>query len=307
MANILVIGSANMDVVAPLRRLPSPGETILIEDVQLVHGGKGANAAVAAARLGGEVRFIGCVGPDAFGNSIRKALTAEGIDCDHLRTGSRGTGTAVILLEKQSAQNAIMVGPGANHQITLPASDELFQWADVMMLQLDTPVEVNTEAARRARLAGVRVILDPAPAADNLPDELLLNCDIVSPNETELATLSGKPVNNLDEAIAAAAALLERGLHELVVKMGDKGALWMTRQGRQFVPSVKVEPVDTTAAGDAFTGALAVALGDGRDMIDAIRWARLAGALACTKMGAQPSLPSQAEVEAFAASVTDGQ
>jgi ribokinase len=304
MSHVLVIGSANMDVIAPLQRMPSPGETILIEDVRLVPGGKGANAAVSAARLGADVRFIGCVGDDAFGRTLRNGLIDEGIDCEHLGISTRGSGTAVILLNRADAQNAIMVGPGANHELTLPGDDALFRWADILMLQLETPIGVNIEAVRRARACGLKVILDHAPATSDLPNELLYGVDILSPNENELATLAGRPVSGIEDAIAAADVLYERGVNELVVKLGDKGALRYTGTGHEHFQSTPVKPVDTTAAGDAFTGALAVSIADGDSMPDAIRLACLAGALACTKLGAQPSLPTRAQVQAYAAELS---
>ena len=302
MAKILVIGSANMDVVSPVRELPKPGQTILIDDIQLVPGGKGANAAVAAARLGGDVRFVGCVGDDPFGHAIREGLIKEGIDCDHLTTADRGSGTAVILLNMTNAQNSILVGPGANFQITLPENDSLFKWADAMMLQLETPIDIDLEAAKRARAYGVTTILDPAPAVAGLPDELLALVDIVSPNESELATLTCCSLSgDLDEFVSAGRLLLKRGIKELVVKLGSRGALWVTGDSHLHVPSVPVHAVDTTAAGDTFTAALCVGLAEGLAMPEAIRRACIAGALACTRVGAQPSVPTTAEVDAFAA------
>ncbi len=301
MANILVIGIANMDIVSPVRQLPKPGETILIDDIQLVPGGKGANAAVASARLGDDVRFVGCVGDDPFGHAIRDGLVKEGIDCDHLTTADRGRGTAVILLNETNAQNSILVGPGANFQITLPEDDSMFEWADAMMLQLETPIDINLEAARRARACGVKVILDPAPASKDLPNELLALADIVSPNETELAILSGQHVLEAEDAISASQSLKSQGVSEMVVKLGSRGALWVERDSHLHVPSVPVHAVDTTAAGDTFTAALCVGLADGLEMPDAIQRACIAGALDCTHVGAQPSVPTTAEVDAFAA------
>ncbi len=299
MAKILVVGSANMDVVTPVRRLPVPGETLLIDDIRLVPGGKGANAAVAAVRLGAEVRFVGCVGDDPFGETIRRGLTDEGIGCDHLTTGDRGSGTAVILLNQTNGQNSILVGPGTNYQVTLPDNDDLFKWADSMMLQLETPVELNIQAARRASAHGTRVILDPAPAVDNLPDELLSLVDIVSPNESELSTMTGRGIDSIDDAIDAARGLLKRGVKELVVKLGEKGALWVTPKSHTHVPAVAVDVADTTAAGDAFTAALCVALANGDPMEQAMAEGCLAGALTCTRIGAQTSLPTQSQLQLY--------
>lgn len=298
MARVLVIGSANMDVVAPLRRLPAPGETLLIDDVRLVPGGKGANAAVAAARMGSQVRFIGCVGSDAYGQVLRDGLVGEGINCEHLQRSDRGSGTAVILLNTTDAQNAIMVGPGANEDIVLPVTDEPFAWADLMMLQLETPIDINLQAIGRARSNGVKVVLDPAPAATDLPEELLRGVDIISPNESELATLTGMRVGSVDEVSRACACLTEKGVREIVVKLGAKGALWFNESHRIHFSAIPVQAVDTTAAGDAFTGAMSAALADGMDMHNAIERACVAGALACTRIGAQPSLPNLDHVEA---------
>lgn len=299
MARVLVVGSVNMDVIAPMRRLPDPGETLLIDDVRLAPGGKGANTAVAAARMGAEVRFVGCVGDDAFGHAMRDHLVHEGIDCSALRLGERGTGTAVILLNTANAQNAIMVGPGANACVELPKRDELFTWADIVMLQLETPLALNVMAAQRAREADVPVILDPAPAVADLPDDLLRSVTCLSPNESELSMLTGMTVNSLDSAEAAARALLRRGAEQVVVKLAEKGALWVTTKECHYEAAPVIEAVDTTAAGDAFTGALAVGLADDMPMPAAMQRACLVGALTCTKLGAQPSIPTREQADAF--------
>ncbi len=299
MPNILVVGSANVDVIAPLKRLPAPGETLLIADVTLANGGKGANAAVAAARLGATVRFIGAVGDDAFGAAIRQGLEADGIDCGLLKTVAGGSGTAIILLDQNSGQNSILVGPAANARLSLPEDDAAFAWADALMLQLETPVEVNVEAARRARKHGVLVVLDPAPALADLPEALLQLPDVISPNETELEILTGQPVRSTAAAEAGAYALMERGAREVVVKLGEQGSLWVGRHGAEFYPAYKVQVVDTTAAGDAFTGAFTLGLAEKRERPAVMRRALAAGALACTVLGAQPSLPTSAAVTEF--------
>ncbi|WP_432798713.1 ribokinase [Poriferisphaera sp. WC338] len=299
MPNVLVIGSANMDVVAPLDKLPKPGETILIGDVSLVPGGKGANAASAAARMGANVKFIGAVGNDPFGQALKTALEKNNIDISNLRLVDTGSGTAIILLDQSSGQNSILVGPGANAHITLPETDDCFTWADAMMLQLETPVEINIQAAQRAYKNNVLTILDPAPAIDTLPASLFEHCHVISPNETELTTLTTMPADSPEEATSAAQKLLDLGAQDVVVKMSSKGALWVNRSQSKFFPAFKIDPIDTTAAGDAFTGAFTAALAETRDYPHAITQGMLAGALACTKHGAQTSIPTKAELDAF--------
>jgi ribokinase len=295
--SILVVGSVNMDVVTPLERLPVSGETIHVGDITLVPGGKGANAAVAAARLGGAVRFAGSVGADAFGQELSATLEREGIDTGSLTVSGKSTGTAVILLNEGSGQNSIMVGPGANAEAVAPTDPAWYAGSDILMLQLETPVEVAVAAARLARSQGVRVLLDPAPASASLPSELLAAVDYLLPNESELATLSGLPTGNLDEVATAARALIQRsGAREVVVTLGGQGVLWINAESILHVPSVSVEVVDTTAAGDTFAGALAVALASGQAMPEALRYAVTAGALACTRRGAQPSIPHRQDV-----------
>ncbi len=307
MAKILVVGSANMDVIAPLQRLPKPGETILIDDISLANGGKGANAAVAAARLGGEVRFLGAVGADAFGAALRRGLEENGVDCRWLQSVNGSSGTAVILLERATGQNSILVGPAANCRFALPQSDEPFQWADALMLQLEIPLAVAREAAARAKRAGKIVVLDPAPAQANLPADFLKLCAVVSPNESELAILSGQEIVSPAAAENAARALLSQCEGRVVVKMAEKGALWCERRGCRHHPAFAIKAVDTTAAGDAFTAALTLGLCAGITPDEIMRQALAAGALACTRLGAQPSLPRRAEVAEFLASRHGGQ
>ncbi len=294
---ILTVGSANMDVVTPLRRLPLPGETISVDDITLAPGGKGANAAVAAARMGGEVRFAGCVGNDAFGKQLFSALQNEGIDTRGVAVSSGSTGTAVILLDQASGQNSILVGPGANAEVEAPDDPGWYVWGDILMLQLEIPVPTVLQAAQRARRQGVRVLLDPAPASADLPPELLNAVDVLVPNETELATLTGLPTGSLKQIQAAARSLMAAsGVGEVVVTLGGRGALWVNAETTRHIEAISVEVVDTTAAGDTFAGALAVSLASGRTMPDALLFASSAAALACTRLGAQPSVPTLREV-----------
>ncbi|QQE11066.1 ribokinase [Planctomycetota bacterium] len=302
MSKILVIGSINMDVVTSTNKLAEPGQTILVDDVQLVPGGKGANAAVAAAKLSADVHFIGAVGDDAFGNDLRNSLERNNINCQYLQTLQCGSGTAIITVNKLTAQNSIMVGQGANAKMQLPQSDKPFAWADILMLQLETPLAINIEAAKRAKANNTLVILDPAPAYEKLPDELYQYCDIISPNETELSLLTGHMTTTIEETTIAAKKLLTLGAKTVIAKMSSNGALLVTEAEATHFPAYKINPVDTTAAGDAFTGCLANELAKHNNAHQAIQTAMGAGALTCTKFGAQTSLPTEQELVAFLAS-----
>ncbi|MFG0250505.1 MAG: ribokinase [Phycisphaeraceae bacterium JB051] len=300
LGNVLVVGSINMDVVTPIKKLPLPGQTIMAGDVQLIPGGKGANAAVAAARLGGKVRMIGAVGDDAFGHTLKTNLINEGIDCELVPViDGISSGTAVILLDEDSGQNSIMVSAGANAKVTASDDASVYAWANVLMMQLETPVQTNIDAARRAREAGVTVILDPAPASDALPDELFAVSDILLPNETELATLTGMDVSSIPQIMAASKALLKHGSKHVIVTLGPRGAVWVTENHNQLFAATPVKAVDTTAAGDSFAGALAANLAQGKRIADSVPFALAAGSLACTKLGAQPSVPTTEQVLAF--------
>jgi ribokinase len=298
--NVLVVGSINMDVVTPIDHLPLPGQTIMAGNVQLIAGGKGANAAVAAARLGGHVRMIGAVGDDAFGTTLKANLLHEHIDCDLVPVlPNQSSGTAVILLDANSGQNSIMVSAGANAHVKASDDAAVYAWADVMMLQLETPIATNVDAAQRAHDAGVTVILDPAPATSDLPDGLFKVCDILLPNETELGTLTDMPVASIPEIMAAARKLLQRGSSHIIVTLGPRGALWVNRDHTQHFAATPVKVVDTTAAGDSFAGALAANLAKGKSIAQSVPFALAAGSLACTQLGAQPSVPTTDAVLAF--------
>jgi ribokinase len=300
--NVLVIGSINMDVVTPIEHLPKPGETIMAGDVQLIPGGKGANAAVAAARLGANVRMVGAVGGDAFGKTLKNNLRLEQIDCGLVvELPGQASGTAVILLDSGAGQNSIMVSSAANAHVTPPLDAALYEWGDVLMLQLEIPILTNIRAAQLASKSGVTVILDPAPALADLPDELFAACDIFLPNETELATLTGMPVQTIPQIAEAADRLLSRGGKHIIVTLGSRGAYWITNGHSQHFPTKTVTVVDTTAAGDSFAGALAAAMASGRDLAQSIPFALAAGSLACTRLGAQPSIPSTDQVLEFMA------
>lgn len=296
-AAIAVVGSINMDLVTYTSRAPRAGETVLGTGFRTAHGGKGANQAVAAARLGGDVVMIGCVGSDGFGVEMRRALEQEGIDVSGVRTVPGPSGVAAITVE-EDGQNRIVVVPGANARLERLTDDDRKRIARCrfLLLQLESPLPVVTEAARVARAAGVTVMLTPSPARP-LPEELRAAVDWFIPNETELQLLTDLPTRSHQE-VEAAARRLGAGRAHVVVTLGERGCLYVPPAGEALaVPALPVQAVDTTAAGDTFTGALAVALGEGRPVADALHFSVRAAGIAVTRPGAQPSMPFRAEVE----------
>ncbi|MFF9014100.1 ribokinase [Streptomyces sp. NPDC014870] len=299
MTSIVVLGSTNMDLVAFVPRAPARGETVTGREFRTIPGGKGANQAVAAARAGAEVAMIGAVGADAFGERLRAALDASAVDTDLLRTVEGPSGTAHIVVDDEGG-NAIVVVPGANGTVTsLDHGDEaLIATADALLLQLELPLSAVTEAAVTARRLGVRTVLTPAPA-QQLPPELLAATDLLVPNEHEAAALTG-----LTDPRAAATALLAL-VPEVVVTLGASGSLYAARGGEPFtVPAPRVPAVDTTAAGDTFVGTLAVALGEGRPVREAMAWASTAAALSVQHAGASSSMPYRTEIDEAHAALT---
>ncbi|MFF5916975.1 ribokinase [Streptomyces flavochromogenes] len=293
MTSIVVLGSTNMDLVAYVPRAPALGETVTGRAFRTIPGGKGANQAVAAARAGGEVAMIGAVGADDFGARLRAGLEHCSVDTDLLRTAEGPSGTAHIVVDDEGG-NAIVVVPGANGTVTsLDHGDEaLIGTADTLLLQLELPLSVVVEGAATARRLGVRTVLTPAPAQP-LPPELLATIDLLVPNEHEAAALTG-----LTDPREAALALL-RDVPEVVVTLGAAGSLYAVRGADPVaVPAPRVRAVDTTAAGDTFVGALAVALGEGRPAPEALAWAGAAAALSVQREGASTSMPYRTEIEA---------
>ena len=301
MPRVLVVGSANVDFTVALARLPRPGETVSEGTLLVARGGKGANQAVAARRLGAEVRIIGCVGADPSGREVREALAAEGIGVDALATvEGPATGTALIMVDREG-RNQIAVAPGANRSLTVAdverrAAD--FAWAEVVVCSLEVPLAAIRRALQIARAARVTTIVNPAPFPDGGIDFLAL-ADYVTPNEGEAARLAGLEVAGLDGARQAARVVRKKGAGTAVLTLGASGALADGAGGVVHAPAFAVTAVDTTGAGDAFNGALAVALAEDRDMAAALRFANTAAALACTRRGAQPSLPTRPEVDAL--------
>lgn len=299
MTDIIVIGSLNADLVVRAPRFPAPGETIQGEDLAIIPGGKGANQAVAAARLGANVAMIGRVGADSFGISLIENLKQNHVDATRVvRDASAATGTAVIVVDSHG-QNSIVLSPGANAKIK-PADVEPASFLDpsLLLLQLEIPTETVLRAARLAKKSGLRILLNPAPAKQ-LPDELIKLADFIIPNETELSLLTKQAVSDMKSAEAAARSLVTREAQTVIVTLGANGALIVNKDGAKRIPSFKVKAVDTTAAGDAFIGGLAIALLGSQSLEDAVQYASACGALAVMKFGAQPSLPTADEVKQF--------
>ncbi|MER7332629.1 MULTISPECIES: ribokinase [unclassified Micromonospora] len=287
---VVVVGSANMDLVGTAPALPRPGETLLGSGFVMVPGGKGANQAIAAARAGASCAFLGAIGSDAFGVTLRARIAAAGVGTDQLRTTYGTSGVALVMVNAEG-ENAVLVTPGANASMSHLTEPELtaVRSADVLLAQLEIPVGTVTQAAVAARAAGTRVVLNASPAV-SVPPELLAATDLLVVNETEAQALTGRGRDD-------PSALLDL-VPRAVLTLGAQGAWYGDRDGTAVhVPAVKVDVVDSTGAGDAFTAALAVAWGEGRDLVDAVRWAAAAGAACARRLGASVALPSRAEIE----------
>jgi ribokinase len=296
--SIVVFGSINMDLVARTHRLPIPGETLTGSSFQTFPGGKGANQAVACARLGAETTMVGRVGGDVFGKKLKDELAKVGVNHQNVVVDpDTSSGVALIAVE-DSAENFIIVIPGANGQIEnqdLQRLEQVLTRSKVLLLQLEIPVEMVVAAARLAKEKNLMVVLDPAPA-QTLPKEIYPLLDIVTPNETETEMLVGFPIRTKEDASRAAQILKARGVQNVIIKMGSRGSYALIDGQEKFFNPFQVTPVDTVAAGDAFNGALAAALGENRPIEEAIRWGMAGGALSVTKQGAQPSMPERNEL-----------
>lgn len=291
---VVVVGSLNMDLVARAERLPRAGETLAGQTFDTVPGGKGANQAVAAARLGAQVAMIGCVGDDAYGQQLRDGLSVEGIDCQAVEVVAGVSSGVALIVVDGAGQNTIVIVAGSNACL-LPRSierfDALLQEADVVVCQMEVQSQVVAFALARARALGKTVILNPAPVIGPLPVAWLATIDYLIPNESEAATLTGLPVNDLSSAYVAARHLRDLGASRVIVTMGAQGALLVDAQGSEHFAAPIVQALDATAAGDTFVGAFAAALARGCSEREAISFGQRAAAMSVTRPGAQPSIP----------------
>lgn len=300
MKNICVIGSLNMDLVVNVDTMPKPGQTIIGSNFKEVPGGKGANQAVAIARLNGNVSMIGKVGEDGFGQTLINSLKNDKVDTTYIQTSKGATGVALITVDK-NAQNSIVVSPGANFEVKEDDIDnniEAIKNSDIVVLQLETPLNTIKYALNKAKELNKYTILNPAPAV-KLDDEIIKNVDLLTPNETELEIISGVSIETEEDIQKAAQIMIEKGVKELIVTLGSKGSLYINKEKSMFKKAYKVEAVDTTAAGDSYTGALAVALSQDKNIEDAMDFASKVGALSVLKEGAQSSLPTLEDVKNF--------
>ena len=298
MKRIVVVGSSNVDLTARVRSLPRPGETVGGATLLKANGGKGANQAVAAARMGGEVVFLTCLGNDASGEMLSAQFAADGIDTSCIKLSATPTGTALIFVD-DNAENCIAVAPGSNNDL-LPADIDAargcMEGAGYLLVQLEIPMPTVVRSVELADSMGIRTILNPAPM-NPVPEELFSHIWLITPNQTEAEQLTGIRVESEDDARKAADALFSKGVQNVIVTMGCKGSLVCTPEEAVFVPSRKVQAVDTTGAGDVYNGALVAALAEGRTLAEAARLATLASSVAVTRMGAQTSAPYRNEID----------
>ncbi|RJQ39794.1 MAG: ribokinase [Anaerolineaceae bacterium] len=295
---IVVFGSINMDLTAYVPKLPLPGETLLGNSYITVPGGKGNNQAVASARLGAHVQFVGRVGDDIFGKQVLKIVAAENVDVSQVAVDKeKGTGLAVISVD-ENAENSITVISGANwalDDVDVARAEKCLDGANALMLQLEVPLEASMKIATIAQQKAVKVIFDPAPAVP-LPEQVYKVVDFITPNETETEILVGLRPQNEMEAGEAAKILHERGVENVIIKMGAKGVYYDTPNQKGFVKPYKVKSIDSVAAGDAFNAGLAVAISEGKSIAEAVRWGAAAGAIATTRKGALPAMPYREEL-----------
>ncbi|MBI9048902.1 MAG: ribokinase [Anaerolineaceae bacterium] len=308
MKSIVVLGSINTDLILQCDHLPVPGETILSADLQNAGGGKGANQAVAMARLGADVAMVGMVGMDGYGDQHISAFKHEGMNTTYVyKLPKAPTGTAIILLDDQG-QNSIVVSPGANMHLTqkeVTSANELFHAGAILVMQLEIPIRTVEFAAQLAKQRNMQIIFNPAPA-QMLSDGLISMIDYLILNETEMEIISGQKMNNEGEAVQFAKKWIAQGVKGIILTLGAKGAWFVSVDEEFFMPPFHVEALDTTAAGDAFVGAFTKAIAEGLSHVEAMRFAAATAALAVTQLGAQPSLPTLKRVQTFLAQHPSG-
>lgn len=301
MNKILVIGSSNTDLVIKTSEFPIPGETVIGGVFNTFAGGKGANQAVAAKRLGADVVFLACLGQDDFGRKAIQGYKNEGIDTMYISMNrDHPTGVASIIINDKG-ENSIVVAPGANNMLSRDDVERiipLMETVDIVLVQLEVPIETIDFAIRKAHELNKKVILNPAPAAE-LTNDLYSCIDVITPNESETELLLGKKVSDLKSASSAAQTFLDKGVKEVVITLGERGAFFKNKEEEFLIPAFKTNVVDTTAAGDTFNGALAVALSEGKNWKEAIHFSNKAAAISVSRLGAQSSIPSRKEVDTF--------
>jgi ribokinase len=298
---IVVVGSSNTDMVIRTPRIPRLGETVLGGEFFMAPGGKGANQAVAAARAGGEVDFIARLGDDVFGRQALDGFGRDGIHVEHIVRDKEAPSGVALIIVAPDGENSIAVASGANAMLSaadVRSAQEVISSADIVLMQLETPLDTVKEAAAIASQAGVPVILNPAPA-QTLEDDILTRVAFLTPNETEAEILTGITLIKKADLAKAADMLLAKGMQAVLITLGAKGVFVATREKKEIVPAFKIAPVDTTAAGDTFNGALAVALAEKRPLFEAALFANAAAALSVAKAGAQPSIPRRQDIEAL--------
>ena len=298
---IAIVGSSNTDMVIKAHHLPAPGETILGGTFFMTQGGKGANQAVAAARLNGQVTFIAKTGADVFGKQSLQLYKDDGINTSYISTDENSPSGVALITVDDHGENCIAVAPGANGTLSIDDINKartILEKASIILVQLEIPLETVSYVVNLAEQANVKLVLNPAPAC-MLSDDLLNRISIITPNEKEAEMLSGIKILGIDSAKEAAKVLAGKGIETVIITMGSEGALLFNNNTFEMVPAAKVKAVDTTAAGDVFNGALVVAISEGKDMIEAVRFANAAAAISVTRLGAQASAPRRSEVEAL--------
>jgi ribokinase len=301
---IVVVGSSNTDMTIRLPHLPKPGETEIGGNFSMAAGGKGANQAVGAARAGGHVTLVARVGDDMFGNQALAGFAKERIAANFVFQDKKAkSGVALIFVGKKSGENSIAVASGANSRLSpadVKKAKMAISQASMLIMQLETPLATVEAAAALAFKSGVPIILNPAPA-QSLPAKLFKQVSIFTPNEVEAEFFTGVKVTTIADAAKAADKLMAKGVKTVIITLGSRGSFVCNKDMKKLVPSYKVTPVDTTGAGDIYNGALAVALAEGKPLLEAARYANAAGAISTTRLGAQPSTPTRKEIESFMA------